>query len=162
MNESHFIVEHVRVVTDHPFEDVVERIGRQLGRFNPDVYAPLAAGGDPGKVTASIEALAGPSGLMLFASHDHGSLLRIAGQERKAVQYVVGNPAFAVQMTEHDRRASLYAPLRILLYENDEGQTCLEYDKPSSLFGQFENTEVNAVASMLDRKLEALATEAFR
>jgi hypothetical protein len=37
-----------------------------------------------------------------------------------------------------------------------EGRTCLEYDKPSSLFGQFGNTEIAAVASMLDRKLEAL------
>lgn len=160
--ESHFMVEHICVVTDKGFEDVAQAIEQQLGRFDPDVYAPLAAGGNPGAVKAKIEALAGPSGLMLFATHDHGALLRIAGQKRKAVQYVVGNPAFAVQMTQHDRRASLYAPLRVLLYENDQGKTCLEYDKPSSLFGQFENTEVNTVATMLDRKLEALATAAFR
>ena len=79
----------------------------------------------------------GPSGFMLFAKTDHGSLLRIAGQKRKAIQYVVGNPLFALQMTQHDIRASLYAPLRVLLYENEEGKTCVEYDKPTSLFGQF-------------------------
>ena len=34
-------------------------------------------------------------------------------------QYLVGNPLFAVQMTQHDIRPSLYAPLRVLIYENE-------------------------------------------
>jgi len=36
----------------------------------------------------------------------HGALLRIAGQKRKAIQYIVGNPLFALQRTQHDIRAS--------------------------------------------------------
>ena len=68
----------------------------------------------------------GPSGFMLFGKTDHGSLLRIVGQERKAIQYVLGNPLFALQMTRHDIRASRYAPLRVLLYQNEEGKTCVE------------------------------------
>jgi uncharacterized protein (DUF302 family) len=98
---------------------------------------------------------------MLFSTQDHGALLRLAGQKRKSIQYVVGNPLIALQMTQHDIRASLYAPLRVLLYENPDGKTCIEYDKPSSLFGQFGNAEVDAVAGMLDRKLEALVARAF-
>ena len=39
-----------------------------------------------------------------------------------------------MQMTQYDIRAGLYAPLRVLLYENEHGATCVEYDKPSSLF----------------------------
>ena len=111
---------------------------------------------------AKIEAMAGPSGFMLFGTNDHGSLLRLAGQRRKAVQYVVGNPLFALQMTQHDIRASLYAPLRVLIYENDEGKTCVEYDRPSSLFGQFGDDRIAPTAAMLDRKLEALVSEAFQ
>ena len=132
-----------------------------MGRFDPDVYKALAAGGDAEGARAKIEAMAGPSGFMLFGTNDHGALLRLAGQKRKAIQYVVGNPLFALQMTQHDIRASLYAPLRVLIYENEEGKTCVEYDRPSSLFGQFENTEITAVAVMLDRKLEALVAAAF-
>ena len=105
--------------------------------------------------------MAGTSGFMLFGKRHHGSMLRIVGKARKAIQYVVGNPLFAVQMTQHDIRASLYAPLRVLLYENEEGKTCLEYDKPSSLFGQFGNAEITAVATMLDRKLEDLVAKAI-
>ena len=63
-------------------------------------------------------------------------------------------------MTQHGIRAGLYAPLRVLLYEDERGRTCLEYDKPSSLFRQFNDDRIASVASMLDRKLEALVAAA--
>ncbi len=97
---------------------------------------------------------------MLFGTTDHGKLLSLLGERKKAIQYVVGNPLFALQMTQHDIRASLYAPLRVLLYENKEGKTCLEYDKPSSLFGQFNDQRLAPVAAMLERKLEDLVSAA--
>ena len=161
MNDSRFTVNHVRLATDKPFEEVARAFERQLGRFDPDVYKSLAAGGDAEGAKAKIEAMAGPSGFMLFATHNHGALLRLAGQKRKANQYVVGNPLFAFQMTQRDIRASLYAPLRVLIYENEDGKTCVEYDRPSSLFGQFGNAAITAVAVMLDGKLEALVTKAI-
>ena len=160
MNDSRFTVDHVRLTTDKPFEEVAKAFERRLGRFDPDVYQSLAASGDAEGVRAKIEAMAGPSGFMLFSTNDHGALLRLTGQKRKAIQYVVGNPLLALQMTQHDLRASLYAPLRVLLYEDERGRTCLEYDKPSSLFGQFNDDRIAPVASMLDRKLEELLATA--
>ena len=162
METTRFTVEHVRVRSPKPFDDVASAFERQLGRFDPNVYRSLAAGGHVEEAKARIEAMAGPSGFMLFGTNDHGALLRLAGQQRKAIQYVVGNPLFALQMTQHDIRAALYAPLRVLIYENDEGKTCLEYDRPSSLFGQFGKANVTEVAAMLDRKLEQLVAEAIR
>jgi uncharacterized protein (DUF302 family) len=151
-------VDHVRVVADGPFGRATEAFEQQLGRFDPEVSKSLIAGEDAGKVRAMV----GPSGFMLFRTSDHGELLRLAGQKRRAIQYLVGNPLFAMQMTQHDIRASLYAPLRVLLYENEHGKTCVEYDKPSSLFGQFGNAKVTEVATMLDRKLEQLVAKAIR
>jgi uncharacterized protein (DUF302 family) len=162
MQDFRFLVDHVHLTTDKPFEEVAQAFERQLGRFDPDVFQTIAAGGDAEGAKARIEAMAGPSGFMLFGTTDHGALLRLAGQQRKAIQYVVGNPLFALQMTQHDLRASLYAPLRVLLYEDEGGRTCLEYDKPSSLFGQFSDDRIAPVASMLDRKLEALVAAAIR
>jgi uncharacterized protein (DUF302 family) len=156
MNDSRYTVDHVRLATDKPFAEVVKAFEGQLGHFDPHAYKALASGGDAEGVRAKIEAMAGPSGFMLFATHNHGALLRLAGQKRKAIQYIVGNPLFALQMTQHDIRASLYAPLRVLIYENEEGKTCVEYDRASSLFGQFGNDRISPTAAMLDRKLEAL------
>jgi uncharacterized protein (DUF302 family) len=160
MNVSRIAVDHVRVVTDKPFDKVSKAFEQQLGQFKPEVYQSLAEGGDVEEVRARIEAMVGPSGFMLFRTSDHGALLRLAGQRKKALQYLVGNPLFAVQMTQHDIRAGLYAPLRVLLYANEEGKTCVEYDKPSSLFGQFGNAKVTDFATMLDRKLEQVVIKA--
>ena len=118
MNVTRITVDHMRAETDKPFDKVTKAFEQQLGKFDPDVYKALAASGDAEKAKAKIEAMAGPSGFMLFGTNDHGALLRIVGQKRKAIQYVAGNPLFALQMTRHDIRASLYAPLRVLIYED--------------------------------------------
>jgi uncharacterized protein (DUF302 family) len=154
-------IEHVQVATEKPFVDVAAALEARLGRFDQAVYEELRSGADPEAVRTRLEGMAGPSGLMLFRTSDHGALLRLAGQTRKAVQYLLGNPLFAVRMTQHDIRAGLYAPLRVLLYEDETGKTCIEYDKPSTLFGQFGNAKVTEVAAMLDRKLEQLVAEAI-
>lgn len=156
MNTSRVIVDHVRLVSDKPFDDVARAFEAQLGRFDPSFYKSLATGENADAARTKIEAMAGPSGFMLFSTNDHGALLQIVGQKRKAIQYVVGNPLFALQMTQHDIRACLYAPLRVLIYENEEGKTCVEYDQPSSLFGQFGDDRIRPTAAMLDTKLEAL------
>ena len=98
---------------------------------------------------------------MVFSVLDHGALLDGGNQKRKVTQYVIGNPLIAVQMTKHDIRAALYAPLRILVYENDENKTCIEFDKPSSLFGQFGNPQVTRVARELNQKLENFLAKAM-
>jgi uncharacterized protein (DUF302 family) len=163
MNLSRITVEHVRVVADRLIDKVTKAFEQQLGQFNPELYKLLVSGENPDKVRAKLEGMVGPSGFMLFRTSDHGALLRLVGQEKKkAIQYLVGNPLFAVQMTQHDIRAGLYAPLRVLIYENDQGKTCVEYDRPSSLFGQFGNPKVTAVATMLDQKLEQLVATAVQ
>jgi uncharacterized protein (DUF302 family) len=162
MTSSHFTVDHVRVASDKPFDDVTASFVRQLGKYDHGVGMELAAGSDAKAIRAKFEALTGPSGFMLFGTQDHGVLLRIVGQKRKAVQYIVGNPLFAVEMTRHAIGASLYAPLRVLIYEADDGKTYLEYDRPSSLFGQFGDEQVDRMAATLDQKLADLAATATR
>jgi uncharacterized protein (DUF302 family) len=162
MKESRFTVEHVRLTSDKPFGEVTAAFEARLGTFDPKVYKDLAENGDPKAARARTEAMAGPSGFMLFSKSDHGTLLRIVGQKRKAMQYVLGNPLFAVEMTRHVIAAGLYAALRVLIYEADDGKTCIEYDKPSSLFGQFGDERVSRMAATLDQKLSDLAATATR
>jgi uncharacterized protein (DUF302 family) len=162
MNNSTYMVDHVRWTTTKPFEAVWADFERQLGRVDADAYPASLAVGDVEAARATIGAMAGPSGFMLFATHDHGSLLGLVGPGRKALQYILGNPLFAVQMTRHAIAASLYAPLRVLLYEDDEGASCIEYDRPSSIFGQFGDDRIGQVAASLDQKLESLAATAIR
>jgi uncharacterized protein (DUF302 family) len=161
MTESRFSVIHVRMTSDRPFADVQAAFERRLGTFEPDVCRALAEGGDLGAVRVRLEAMAGSSGFMLFSTSDHGRLLRLVGQQRKAVQYVIGNPLFAVEMTRHAIGAALYAPLRVLIYEAEDAKTRIVYDLPSSLIEQFWHERVDSMAAALDQKLEDLAAAAM-
>jgi len=44
----------------------------------------------------------------------------------------------------------------------DDGKTCIEYDRPSSLSGQFGDERVGPMAAALDQKPEDLAAAATR
>jgi uncharacterized protein (DUF302 family) len=156
MSRSKISVEHVRLTAAKPFDEFTAAFEGQLGHFDAAVYKELEHGVDPTTVMARLESMVGPSGFMLFQTSDHGGLLRIVGKPRKAIQYLVGNPLFAIEMTRHAIGAALYAPLRVLIHEDEEGTTCVEYDLPSSLFGQFRDEQVDRVAVMLDRKLNDL------
>ena len=161
MITSTFTTTHVHVQTEKIFGEVTKDFERQLGKFDPTVSQALRPDADRADdARARIEAMAGSSGFVLFGTTDHGALLSIFGVKTKAIQYVLGNPLIAIQMTQHNLAAGLYAPLRVLVYEDDRGRTCLEYDKPSSLFGQFNDDRITTVASLLDRKLEDLIAEA--
>jgi uncharacterized protein (DUF302 family) len=64
-------------------------------------------------------------------------LLQIAGKRQNALQYDIGNPLTASKMTRHQLPAALYAPLRVVLFEDEQGKGIFEYDKPLSFFGQY-------------------------
>jgi hypothetical protein len=73
----------------------------------------------------------------------------------------------AITLVESSRFAGLtagtsrvYAPLRVLLYENEAGRSIFEYDRPSSLFGQFDDERVTAVARELHASLERVLISA--
>lgn len=147
-------VRHVSLQINADFECFTQTLEQSLGRFDDVLLEALET--DPRSVEKRLQQAAGEEGLMLFNIQDHGKLLNLFGTPKKAKQYVLGNPLFATEMTRHDIRAGLYAPLRLYVYEVDDQSTRVEYDQPSSLFGQFDNPEVTAVARSLDAKLASL------
>lgn len=156
-------ISHVKYSPTNGFEDFTSKLEKQLGQHESSAYQLLLT--DPNnkeKVKKILEAQEGSSGLMLFSSYDHGALLNIKNGPHKARQYIIGNPLYASRMTEHDIRAALYAPLRVLVYVDTENAVQVEYDLPSTLFGQFNNAEVDVVAKELDVKLERLIKNAAR
>lgn len=161
MTTATFAVTHIRVGTAKAFVEVTRDFERQVGKYDPTVLQSLRPDAECAEdVRSRIEAMAGPSGFMLFGTIDHWTLLSVFAERKKAVQYVVGNPLIALQMTRHNVAAGLYAPLRLLVYEDEQGSTCLEYDQPSSLFGQFNDDRITSVANQLDRKMEKLVRAA--
>ena len=77
----------------------------------------------------------------------------LAGQERQHNTKSV-TPLTATRMTRRETPAALYAPLRVVLYKNAAGRATYEYDRPSTLFGQFGDRQVTAVGRELDAEAE--------
>lgn len=150
-------VEHVRIEAAKPFEAVKAALEDLVPPLDPAIPEALRRG----DIVRANEALQRGPELAIFSARDHGGLLRTAGLARRALQYEIGNPLTATSMTRHWLAAALYAPLRVVLYENDAGRAVVEFDRPSSLFGQFGDERVTAVARELDAILERVLTQAL-
>jgi uncharacterized protein (DUF302 family) len=158
--ERKIVIRHISLEVETDFDSFTRNIERLLGQFEPSFVEDLETA--PGAVKERLEKAAGEEGLMCFGVQDHGKLLSIIGAPKNAKQYVLGNPLIAIEMTRHDIRAGLYAPLRMFVYESDDHSTRVEYDQPSSLFGQFDSPEVTRVGESLDAKLANLISKAGR
>jgi len=149
---SHTIaVEHIRIASQRPFAEVRQRLESTVPQLDPNIAEPLSRGDQERALDYDAN---GPK-LSIFLARDHGALLQIAGGAKDAVQYEIGNPLTASKMTRHQLPAALYAPLRVVLFADQQGRGIFEYDKPSSLFGQFGDQQVTEVGRYLDATLEA-------
>ena len=149
---------HRSVTIDAEFKLFTDALEKILGRFPEGVQKDIIE--RPQLAEKRIKAAEGAQELMIFLAFDHGAALNMVGARRNAKQYLIGNPLTAIQMSQHDIRAALYAPLRVLVYEQKAGQTIVEYDQPSSLFGQFGREDVTQVALGLDTKVEKAIAQA--
>jgi hypothetical protein len=102
-------------------------------------------------VRVSLEGLL-PTTPQLFISlkRDYGVLFGLNGHARSAVQYEIGSSLTLSPMTRRTPSAGLYLPLRIVIYGKNDGGSRIEYDLPSSLFGQFGDARLVEIARGLD------------
>jgi uncharacterized protein (DUF302 family) len=151
VGRNSILVEHIRIESAKPYSEARAAL-EKLPKFDDRIRALLHFG-EIARVEAELTAIQGDAGLVIFSMATHGDWLQIRSRKRNAVQYVIGNVLVSTQMTQHELAAGLYAPLRIMLYENEAGTATFEYDLPSSLFGQYGHESVTAVAKELDQKI---------
>jgi uncharacterized protein (DUF302 family) len=157
--QSTISVQHVAISIEKTFSETSLRFESRMGRIDYGLFDKMLCNGESETTIRNyVKEIEGPLGLMIFNVIDHGRLASLAGKASGAIQYVVGNPLIALEMTKKDIRAGLYAPLRVYIKEDGPTKSIVEYDLPSSLFGQFQNADVDRVARMLDEKL-AVAIE---
>jgi len=149
---------HNSVSINNTFEKFTNALESALGRL--DHYVLDQINDNPAQSEAALKTMEGAERMMIFTIEDHGVLLKLLSQQKKAKQYRIGNPLIAMQMTQHDLRAGLYVPLLVLIYEKEDGKVYADYDLPSTLLGQFNNKAINIIAESLDQKLQHLIANA--
>jgi len=159
---THITIEHVVVASNQPYEKVIDAFEARLGPAEnwEEILRPLiAATASWELVTQTIEERIGASGLTIFSKVEHSPLLSLVGKTSRATQYTIGNPLFATQMTMYMPEAALYAPLKLVVYEDEDGRTFVAYDNFVSLLVQYQSEQVSRVAQIVEQKLEALVAE---
>ena len=149
-------VEHIRISSERSFAEVRRKLEGTVPKLDTGIAEALRSGD---RKRARDYEDNGPR-LSIFGERDHGALLQIAGRRHNAVQYDIGNPLTASKMTRHQLPAALYAPLRVVLFEDEQGRGIFEYDRPSSFFSQYGEEGVTEVGRYLDATLEAVLRNA--
>lgn len=149
---------HIAVKVNSDFDSFTHSFEQLAGKITKEDVANIVS--DPQGTYKHIETLQGYQDLIIFSIQDHGMLFNFKGQKRFAKQYLIGNPLIAFSMTQHDLRAGLYAPLKVLVYVNNINETIVEYDRPSDQFGQFNVPEITEVGLALNDKLSKLIDKA--
>jgi uncharacterized protein (DUF302 family) len=160
---THVAIEHIVVSSKRSYDQVKATLKARMGFLgNTDelVRQVSEAHASWEQITQAIEERLGSSGFSMFGKVEQGQLLSLVGKPRRVIQYTVGNPLLAIQMIEHVPEVASYAPLRLAVFEGEQGATFVAYDSFSSLLSQYHRAEIAAVAQLVEQKLEVLVAEA--
>ena len=156
-----FEAKRVRVESTRSFEEVLLNLQKVVGKTTIPQGSPQEQGEVPTReqFEQAIQSQVGESDFTLFFAMDYGQWLPLFGIQRKVMRWILGNPLIAITMIQHDIMASLFAPVELLLVENESGEgSTVIYDLPSSLMVIEPNPALLAAARVLDQKLEKLVS----
>lgn len=149
-------LEHKKITSSKPFVETVAALERRVPHVDDGIWKRL----DDGDIDSVKKQLEDGPTLLIFLKRDHGSTDQMIDFGRNCLQYEIGNPLTASKMTSKVMAAGLYAPLRIVLYENEAGGSTFEYDLPSTQFDQYGDPDIAAIGDELDAELERALTSA--
>jgi hypothetical protein len=137
------------------YDDFLRRFESAVPAFNRDRAASLIERKVPWSEVIADAAASAPHDFLLYWKLDLTPLMSLAGNEKRATEYLIGNHVIAETMYRHDSVVALYVPLRCAIYEADRG-TRFAIDQPSTVLSSLGRNEITQVAQELDRKLASL------
>jgi Domain of unknown function DUF302 len=159
-NAGHRVVAHtmnrIDISTGVEFGEFVAAFEKAAPPVDLGAVREIADRGGSWDDVLAAAAINAPNHLMVYGKIDALPLLSLAGHTTKAVEYLLGNHTIAETMFRHDPKALLYAPLRLLIYADADGNAVFSMDQPSAAFGSLGIAEVTKVGESLDRKVANL------
>lgn len=148
-------VARLEIPIQEPFDDFVRRFEGAVPMFDRDRAAQLIQVKAPWSEVENEVAAAAPNDFLLYWKLDLTPLMSLAGNSRRATEYLMGNHVIAETMYRHNRAVGLYVPLRCLIYEAD-GETRFAIDQPGTVLSSLGREEIARFGKDLDRKLARL------
>jgi hypothetical protein len=146
----------VDIDTGIPFEEFIAALEKAAPPMDQTALERIRATGGNWDDVRAAAAVNAPNDLMIYAKIDGRGFFGIAGHHTPAIEYLIGNHVIAETMFRHDPKALLYAPLRMLVHGDADGNAIFTMDRPGPAFGSLGSAEVAAVGADLDRKVANL------
>jgi uncharacterized protein (DUF302 family) len=144
------MIRRLHIPLGRPYDDAVADFEQIVPPIDPSRFQSLDTWDENLRLSDTVA----PLGLMRFGAIDVLAYMRTSGTDRPGIAYLAGNHTIAERMYRHEPAAMLYAPLRLFIFADDDGQGVLVIDQPSTLFGSLgSNPDVAAVGRELDQKV---------
>lgn len=149
------VVNRLVIDTEDTFDDVRQRYESLVPTIDFAELVETIETGDLARVQ-QYTADHAPNSFVNFWALDPMPMMRLAGNQLRAITYLMGNNVIAETMFRHDPGVLLYAPLRTAIYEATTGGAHFSIDQPSDKFASFGDARIAAVGAQLDAKLAEL------
>jgi len=149
-------VDRLTIQVDDSFDGFRKRYEQAVPAFDSERFASLVEKGVDWQTILEATAESAPHDFILYWSGDFTSLMRLAGDRGRCVEYLMGNHSIAQRMYRYNPAILLYAPLRTAIVEDLDDATWFTVDQPSTRFGSFNTPQITKVGLELDHKLAAL------
>jgi uncharacterized protein (DUF302 family) len=156
-----FSVTRHTLTTKKPFDEFIGELEKRSPVVPLSKFGELADLNLPqDQLRAQVEGLIGSSGFVFFLKVRHDHLFSHCGRTHASVQYAIGNPLIAKDVSDKAPAICLYTPFRLAVYESPEThETIVNFDSPASLFGSFGVPEVTEIGAKLEEKLRDLLNQ---
>ncbi|HKK08396.1 MAG TPA: DUF302 domain-containing protein [Gemmatimonadota bacterium] len=125
-----------------------------------DLLVRVKAQGSVSQVASRLKKAVSDNGLMVMGHLNQGKVLGMTGAAVTSESFFIGNPQVGKKLFGADRGVGVVVPPRVNIYRDSQGQTYISYLRPSAELGAFGNENIDKVATMLDKKLAAIARAA--
>jgi len=111
------------------------------------ITKPSAHG--PQETMDRLETIVKDKGMTVFARIDHRANAEAAGMEMPAAEVLIfGKPQAGTKIMNHDIKAGLDLPMRVLVHEDEGGTTWITYRNPRALGGTYQLGECPTLGKM--------------
>lgn len=102
-------------------------------------------------------------GQMILATFDHQNMLQMLGvKSQGAVQIDFGQPSMLKALFPPDPEIGLDVPLRIYVWQRQDGKTVVSYYKVGPVFAIYEKPDLTKAGQMMDKLLAEIAAAGAR
>ena len=108
-----------------------------------------------------LEASLNEKGIKPVARVDHAAAAQSVGMSLRPTQVLFfGNPKLGTPLMQSDQRVGLDLPMRVLVWEAEDGTTWLGYHSPQSIVDNMGLSNVSDIANTMAAALDAMTDHA--